>query len=549
MAADVSNTKLYKLTCEIVTIKNATYGNLTVKDATGELAVQGLTGNQTVGANDQSFASLGLAVGDKITIVGVRQDYNGTAQLGSNNLACYFVEKVAGGTDPGTGGGETVSYKKATSFAAGKYLIVAETAGVAATKVAASSNYGYPGKTEVTISNDEISGSLEDCEFTFTATDGGYYIQQADGRYLYQSGTYNNFNLSAEVPASGGVFTVSIADGKATITNVAMSKYMQYSTQYNSLGCYASAQSNAEVPALYAASTNTGGGTDPGTDPGTGGGDTGGDTGTGSGTLADPYNIAGAVAYIDGGGTDNVYVKGKISAILYAFDTSHETASFWISDDGTAYGISTDKKSTTEPTKDFEAYGVKWLGNQQWAEGNSQPAVGDEVIIYGKLTKYNTTYETSNKNAYVYSWKGNTTDPNAGGGTDPGTGGGDTGGATVTLDLTAQGYANAAEFTSLTSSGVTMTGNKGTNSNAPKYYTGGNAIRFYGGNTFTISATKAITKITLTFGSSDGSNEITASPGTFSSPDWTGSSTAVTFTIGGTTGNRRISKVEVTLAE
>ena len=107
--AEVSDTKLYKLACEIVTIKNTTYGNLKVKDDTGELDVQGLTSGSSVGANDKSFASLNLAVGDKIVIVGVRQAYNDTPQLGSNNLACYFVSKEdSGGGDTGgdTGGSD-----------------------------------------------------------------------------------------------------------------------------------------------------------------------------------------------------------------------------------------------------------------------------------------------------------------------------------------------------------------------------------------------------------------------------------------------------------
>ena len=102
-AAPVDNSKLYKLTATIKTIKNATYGNLVVTDATGELDIQGLIKGTAVGANDKSFADLKLAEGDKITIVGVRQEFNGTPQLGSNNLACYFVSKEDGG-DPTPGG-------------------------------------------------------------------------------------------------------------------------------------------------------------------------------------------------------------------------------------------------------------------------------------------------------------------------------------------------------------------------------------------------------------------------------------------------------------
>ena len=113
IAAEVSDTKLYKLTATIKTVKNTTYGNLEVEDETGTLAVQGLTSKNEVGANDKSFSSLNLAAGDKITIVGVRQAYNDTPQLGSNNLACYFVEKVSGGNTGGggdTGNGITLSF-------------------------------------------------------------------------------------------------------------------------------------------------------------------------------------------------------------------------------------------------------------------------------------------------------------------------------------------------------------------------------------------------------------------------------------------------------
>ena len=115
--AEVSDTKLYKLACEIVTIKNTTYGNLKVKDDTGELDVQGLTSGSSVGANDKSFASLNLAVGDKIVIVGVRQAYNDTPQLGSNNLACYFVSKEDSGG--GTGGDSGDSYASTLTWTLG----------------------------------------------------------------------------------------------------------------------------------------------------------------------------------------------------------------------------------------------------------------------------------------------------------------------------------------------------------------------------------------------------------------------------------------------
>ena len=87
---------------------------------------------------------------------------------------------------------------------------------------------------------------------------------------------------------------------------------------------------------------------------------------------------------------------------------------------------------------------------------------------------------------------------------------------------------------------------KSSGSTPPKYYNKGTSIRVYGQNTMTISATnKIITKITITFGSSDGSNAITADTGSYSNGTWTGSSSSVVFTIGGTSGNRRIASITV----
>lgn len=122
-------------------------------------------------------------------------------------------------------------------------------------------------------------------------------------------------------------------------------------------------------------------------------------------------------------------------------------------------------------------------------------------------------------------------------------------GAETTLDFTDQGYANQTAVTSLTINAVTVTFSKGTNNNyPPKYYSSGTAVRVYGGNTFTISSDNTITQITITFGSSDGTNEITTDSGDYSDGTWTGSANEITFTIGGSSGNRRIQSITVTSA-
>ena len=124
----------------------------------------------------------------------------------------------------------------------------------------------------------------------------------------------------------------------------------------------------------------------------------------GTGTQADPYNAAGVLAFIktlegSNESANDVYIKGKISSIKYTFSAAYGTATFDISDDGTTNG------------SQFTCYSVYTLGNQAWADGNTQIAVNDEVIICGKVYNYNgTTPETVSKKAYIYSLNGKTTD-------------------------------------------------------------------------------------------------------------------------------------------
>ena len=89
--AAAEGTALYELTGIVKNLKNTTYGNFDLVDATGSVYVYGLTGNDTVGSNDKSFANLGINEGDVITIVGTRASYSGTAQVGGT---AYLKEHV-----------------------------------------------------------------------------------------------------------------------------------------------------------------------------------------------------------------------------------------------------------------------------------------------------------------------------------------------------------------------------------------------------------------------------------------------------------------------
>lgn len=124
---------------------------------------------------------------------------------------------------------------------------------------------------------------------------------------------------------------------------------------------------------------------------------------------------------------------------------------------------------------------------------------------------------------------------------------------TATYDATAQNYSNQQDITTGTAGAATITFDKGKNSNGPKYYTSGNAIRVYGENTITVSVPEGstLTQITYTFGATGDTPDkaITANVGTFNSPTWTGSSNSVVFTVASGKGNRRIAGLTVTYTE
>jgi hypothetical protein len=72
LAAEVGDTQ-YRLSGVITSISNTTYGNLYLRDFSGETFVYGI----------EDFQDKGLKVGDIITLVGKRAEYKGTPQVGS----------------------------------------------------------------------------------------------------------------------------------------------------------------------------------------------------------------------------------------------------------------------------------------------------------------------------------------------------------------------------------------------------------------------------------------------------------------------------------
>ena len=145
---------------------------------------------------------------------------------------------------------EKTTYKKATSIESGKtYILAAEVDGEFKVAQNLSGNYGYLDVVSAKVENEQIELTSDNNGFVFTETDGGYTIVDMQNKYVYMTGNYNSFNVSAE-PQDGMVWTVEAnADGTFKITNVNTSKYIQYSVKFTSYGSYADEQ--GIMPQLY----------------------------------------------------------------------------------------------------------------------------------------------------------------------------------------------------------------------------------------------------------------------------------------------------------
>lgn len=251
--------------------------------------------------------------------------------------------------------------------------------------------------------NEEITSSnVEVIKMHFTKVTEGdfaglYTIQDASGNYLYAAAADKN-QLKGVASINGADYYWSVeeeSDGVFTIKAKESNNrnVMRFNPNNGNpiFSCYTSGQKEVT---LYPYSWVV---EEPGIQP------------SGSGSLEDPFNTPAVYKWVEdnlnAGETSDAdfYFTGKISSIKYSFDAEHGTATFNISADG-----------TTSETQ-FTCYSVYYLEEKSWVTGNTQIKVGDEVIICGKLTNYNGTFETASKEAYIYSLNGVTEDePGAG---------------------------------------------------------------------------------------------------------------------------------------
>ena len=184
-----------------------------------------------------------------------------------NNVKVYKTS-TGGGQGGGGGEGNKIKFKKVTTVTSGKTYIIVASGTKMAKPIASDKTYGYLNVADVTDNNGVIELDNTDNTFVFTNSDDGWTIKQKDGRFLYQSGTFNSFNVNA-APTEGQYWTVEAqaAEGTFKITNKSVNKYIQFDSAYSSYGSYDSAK--GALPALYEMD---------GEDGGSGGGQGGGGT-------------------------------------------------------------------------------------------------------------------------------------------------------------------------------------------------------------------------------------------------------------------------------
>ena len=112
-----------------------------------------------------------------------------------------------------------------------------------------------------------------------------------------------------------------------------------------------------------------------------------------------------------------------------------------------------------------------------------------------------------------------------------------------TFTFSELGYANAEDVTTVEGELVTLTFDKGTGSNPPKYYTSGTAVRMYTNNTLKVALNTSTSSLTITAIGFTFSGNYTGSL-----QNWSGSSASVSFT-NTASGQARIQVITVTVSD
>lgn len=345
------DSKNYRITGTVKNLNNTTYGNYDVVDETGSVYVYGTL--DAKGAT-KNFSSLGIEVGDIVTVEGPKTTYGSTVELVN-----VTVVKIV------------------------KSLIKIERIEIPAFK-----RVKYPELDSVQVAKTEVTLPQEGSKLAFKITWKGngpfFTIPKDDSQTIdvqYEDfkvikGEKDDYGVSVDTT----VFNFTILPNETT-------------TYHSGHITFTSGTSSVDYQINQAGLPLQGG------------------------TLEKPFTIAEAIdaAASLASGTENpqeVYIKGKFArwnkdADAFGANT-YGNASFWLSDDG---------ESHNDKTKEFEGYRIKWFGDAKWAEGNANLCKGDVIVLKVTLKNYNGTIENGTVGSLI-SVNGLTTDVNGLGNVD-----------------------------------------------------------------------------------------------------------------------------------
>lgn len=191
-----------------------------------------------------------------------------------------YIDEIILESGSSSGGGDTPQptdekqFDKVTAVDDGQMCVIAFNVNGTTHLLEAYSGtgtYGYlQASTTATENNGTILASNTKNYFIFEEGNNGFYLRDYAGNFYNSSDGYATFtivNASASAPKNGmrkapaaaQEWTVtSDASGNLTIKNNTTGKWLQYNTQYNSVGLYNTQQATGVLPGAYAENTATG---------------------------------------------------------------------------------------------------------------------------------------------------------------------------------------------------------------------------------------------------------------------------------------------------
>lgn len=429
--------KTYRIKGVCTSIANTTYGNWYLDDGTGTVYIYGTLDKDGATKN---FLSLGIEVGDIVEVEGPKTTYNGTVEL--VDVTVLSIEKslikvISEGAKIAKEGGPLevkVAYKGSgaycsipdefkdwisyedTQFVPGVATIfetnpadtaimkfnIAENAGGSreatinfkSANQSSESNATYSFKQEG-ISNPPVGKGTLDDPYNVPAAIAAC---EAGATEVYVTGVVCTAPTTINTKYGSATYYISVDGNETDHLQIYSGKYIANtdftSTDQIKVGDVVVVYGNLKMyngnPEMdmnnYIYSLN--------------GKTTAGVSEKGMG-VDNPFTVAEVIAYTKALGVDvkssvDVYVKGKISSVKHFYSQEYGTCNYNISDDGTE-------------TNQFTVYGSYYFGNKPWTEGGYQIAVGDEVIVCGKVIDYKgTTPEFANKENWLVSINGKT---------------------------------------------------------------------------------------------------------------------------------------------